>query len=245
MCKAHAETFFRSRLLLGEAGLERLRQSHVVLCGVGGVGSYIAEALVRSGLGKITLVDFDQVAPSNINRQLCALQSTVGQDKVDVVAARLRDVNPECEIKTEKTFVDPETVAQVITGADYVADAIDYLPGKVALVLAAREQNIPLICALGAGRRFDPTLLRVADIRETRICPLARNFRRELRLHGIESGVEVVFSLEQPQTPPPTQPGQKPEIGSLSFVPGAMGLTMASLMVRRLSGLGAPENQSE
>ena len=237
MCEIYPDTFSRSQLLLGEAGLAKLQRSHVVLCGVGGVGSYVAEALVRSGLGSLTLVDFDKVSSSNINRQLCALHSSVGRDKVDVVAERLLDVNPACRIQRQKYFVDEQNAAEIIADADYVADAIDYLPGKVALVLAAREQEKPIVCAMGAGRRLDPTLLRVADISQTHICPLARNFRRELRSKGIESGVEVVFSVEQPLAPPPTPPGEKAPIGSLSFVPGAMGLVMASLIVRRLSGL--------
>lgn len=237
MSDLYPDIFLRGEALLGAEGLKKLQAAHVVLCGVGGVGSYVAEALVRSGLGSLSIVDFDQVAPSNINRQLCALHSTVGRDKAEVAAARLLDVNPHCRIQVHKTFIDADTAASVVTGADYVADAIDYLPGKVALVLAAKEAGIPLLCAMGAGRRLDPTLLRVADISQTHICPLARNFRRELRGKGIDSGVEVVFSVEQPIAPPATPPGEKAPIGSLSFVPGAMGLVMASVIVKRLAGL--------
>ena len=241
MFKAHPEIFTRGELLLGTEGAARLRQSRVLVCGLGGVGSYVAEALARSGLGSLRLVDFDRVAPSNINRQLCALHSTIGQEKADIVAARLADVNPDCQLEVQKIFIGPENAAELLEGVDYVADAIDSLSGKLALALAAREKGVPILCAMGAGRRLDPTKLEVADISRTHICPLARNFRRALREHGVTEGIEVVFSTEHPLPAAPGPAGAAPVIGSLSFVPGAMGLTMASVIVRRLAGLGGEE----
>ncbi|MDO4731942.1 MAG: tRNA threonylcarbamoyladenosine dehydratase [Bacillota bacterium] len=233
----YPDVFLRGEALLGQEGLKKLAAAQVLLCGVGGVGSYVAEALVRSGLGAIRIVDFDQVAPSNINRQLCALHSTIGLDKAEVTAARLADINPGCRIQIEKSFIDADNAAALMEGVDYVADAIDYLPGKLALALNAKEKSIPFLSAMGAGRRLDPSQLRVEDISRTHICPLARNFRRELRSRGLDRGVEVVFSLEHPLPPVSTVAGEKAPIGSLSFVPGAMGLLMASVIVRRLAGL--------
>ena len=237
MVSAHAECHLRSRLLLGEAGLKRLQESYVVVCGLGGVGSYAAEALARSGLGRFLLVDFDQVSPSNINRQLCALHSTVGMKKTDVVAARLHDIAPDAQIQTRRLFIDEDHAMQLIIGADYVVDAIDCIPGKIALVRSSNELGVPILCAMGAGRRLDPTQLRVADISQTQTCPLARNFRHALRNLGIHKGVEVVYSNEKPQPPPMHEPEARSTIGSLTFVPGAMGLIMASVVVRRLAGL--------
>lgn len=232
-----ADCHLRSRLLLGDAGLERLRESYVVVCGLGGVGSYAVEALARSGVGRLLLVDFDQVTPSNINRQLCALHSTIGKAKVEVVSARLQDIAPGAQIQTRQVFVDESNAEQLIVGADYIVDAIDSMAGKIALVQSSRALGIPILCAMGAGRRWDPTRLRVADISQTQTCPLARNFRRALRNLGICQGVEVVFSDEPPQSQMLCASDDCNSIGSLAFVPGAMGLVMASVIVRYLAGL--------
>lgn len=233
------ERFSRSQLLLGAAGMARLRRSQVVICGLGGVGSYVAEAVARCGLGAILLVDFDVVAISNINRQLCALTSTVGQSKAQVVAERIRQIDPECRVEIRRQFIDADNAAQVVGGfkADYLADAIDYVPGKLALIHYALEHDIRLISAMGAGRRLDPSQLRVADISRSRTCPLARTIRRQLRDSGVTSGVTVVYSEENPapQEQAAAEEGRAP-LGSLSFVTASMGLLMASVIIRQLAG---------
>lgn len=224
----------RTELLLGAEGLAKLSRASVTVCGLGGVGSYIAEALVRSGIGELTLIDHDRVAESNINRQLGALRSTVGQNKTAVMAARLADINPECRLIRLDYFIEPENARQLLEPTDYIADAIDYLPGKLALVQQARELHIPIICAMGAGRRLDPSQLQIADISHSFGCPLARRFRRALKDIGIESGVSVAFSSENPQPAAEGENGQRAPIGSYMMVPATMGLLMAAHMIREI-----------
>lgn len=230
----HAERFQRTQLLLGDAAMTRLAAAHVTVCGLGGVGSYAAEAIARAGIGALTLVDFDEVAASNINRQLCALTSTVGQAKADVVAARVADINPDCQVTVYKTRIAPENAAALIADTDYLADAIDDIPAKLALLVAAKQRGLPVIAALGAGRRLDPTRLHIADISETSVCPLARIIRRGLRQAGVSSGLRVVYSSEPPLPQP--EDGKQP-LGSVSFVPAVMGLLLASVVVRELAGI--------
>ena len=223
------EILAREELLIGQENIERLKASHVAVCGVGGVGSYLAEALARCGIGRLTLVDFDSYAASNMNRQLHALHSTLGQVKVEVLASRIADINPLCQVRAVKAFISADNAAELIGHCDYIADAIDSIAAKVALIHYAYRNALPIISAMGAGRRLDPTQLRVADISETSICPLARIMRRELRKVGIASGVRVVFSEEAPRRQLSDARG---EIGSMVFVPAAMGMLMAAEVVR-------------
>ncbi len=223
-----AMQYEREIALIGAAGLARLRRATVTVCGLGGVGSYVAEALARSGVGRLFLIDGDRFAPSNLNRQLGALTDTIGQAKTEVTAARIRQIDPEISVRTATLFLDESNAAVALAATDYLADAIDFLPAKVALAALARQKEVPLIAAMGAGKRLDPSCLQVVDISATHTCPLARRYRKALREQGIESGVTVVFSTENPK-------GQDTAaIGSMMFVPAAMGIMMASVIVRDL-----------
>jgi tRNA A37 threonylcarbamoyladenosine dehydratase len=245
----------RTELLVGSAGLEKLRSSHVMICGIGGVGSYAAEALGRAGVGRITLVDFDDICLTNINRQIHALGSTVGQHKVEVMAARLCDINPAAEIVAVKAFFSRENAEQLLSPKpDYVLDAIDHFTAKVALITTCREQNIPVISSMGAANKLDPTKIHVADIAETKNCRMARSMRKILRKAGISSGVKVVYSTEEHrELDPATSAGCGSEcicpnkddqifscehrrviLGSISYLPPLFGLTMAGVVVNQL-----------
>lgn len=238
---AYDEIFARNLLLLGREAVDKLRNSHVIVCGLGGVGSYVAEALARSGLGKLTLVDSDRVALSNLNRQLPALIPTVGQPKVQVMAERIQAINPECELILENYFIEEGDLAR-LGRADYIVDAVDHLPAKVALIRYARALHIPIACAMGAGLRVAPERLRIADISQTQGCALARKLRRALREINIHDGVPVVYSTEEPREPHPADApveggGIKKPLGSSAFVPATAGLMLASVVVRDLCGI--------
>ena len=229
MSYGREEIYQRQLALIGKDGLAALGSSKVAVCGLGGVGSYVVEALARSGVGELLLIDFDKVSVSNINRQLCALHSTVGRDKADVIAERVADIDPACKVRIARVFLDEDTdMDALFAGCSYIADAIDHIPAKVKMICWAKENGIPVISAMGAGRRLDPGALKVADISKTEGCPLARNMRRLLRQQGIESGVDVVFSTEHPL---PVESGQ---LGSIAFVPSVAGLLMASVIVRNI-----------
>ena len=230
--------FARTRLLLGAEALDRLAACRVAVFGVGGVGGYVVEALARSGIGALDLIDNDTVAESNLNRQIIALHSTIGQYKVDVAAARVRDINPDCRVTAHRVFFLPETQAQFDFSAyDYVVDAIDTVKGKLALVEQARSAGVPIICSMGAGNKLDPTAFRVADIYETSVCPLARVMRTECRRRGIDR-LKVVYSTEPPLRPleKADEPGspRRATPGSVAFVPSAAGLVLASEVIRDL-----------
>ncbi len=237
------EEFSREALLLGEDALERLEHSHVALFGVGGVGSYCAEALARSGVGEITLVDSDTVSLSNINRQLCALHSTVGLYKTDVCAERLRDINPNIKINIRHDFVLPETVGAFdFSCFDYVVDAIDTVSGKLAIILACREAGVEVISCMGSGNKLDPTAFCVTDITKTDTCPLARVMRRELRERGVPH-LRVVFSRES--AIPPKRAvfdGKRQLPASVAFVPSVAGLIAASEAVKYIINKGEGAN---
>lgn len=218
----------RTALLLGEAGVQKLQGSRVAVFGLGGVGSYCAEALARAGVGALTLVDKDTVEESNLNRQLVALYSTVGKDKTEVMQARIADINPDCAVTALPLFYLPDTADNIdLSCFDFIADCIDNVTAKLHLIERARAAGVPVISAMGAGNRLRPELLRIADIGETKICPLARVMRRELNKRGIAQGVPVVYSEEEPIVKAET-------VGSVSFVPSCMGLYMAGYIVRRL-----------
>lgn len=225
--------FERTALLLGKASVERLARKRVAVFGVGGVGGFVCEGLVRAGIGAIDIVDKDTVALSNINRQLIALHSTVGKNKVDVLEERLKDINKDLIIKKYKCFFLPETSETFdFREYDYVVDAIDTVTGKIELILKAKEAGVPIISAMGAGNKLDPTAFQVSDIYKTSVCPLARVMRRELKKRGVEK-LKVVYSKEEP-IKPQFEEGEEVVPGSVSFVPPALGLIIAGEVVKDL-----------
>ena len=235
------EQFERSALLLGEESIERLRRSRVAVFGVGGVGGFAVEALARSGVGTLDLIDHDTVSLTNLNRQIIALHSTLGQYKVDVAAKRIQDICPDTVVNVHRCFYLPETADSFdFTQYDYIIDAIDTVSGKLALVERAKAAGTPIICAMGAGNKLDPTAFRVADISKTQGCPLAKVMRLECRKRGIK-GLKVVYSEEPPQrlSDPPKDPDSGKVIpGSLAFVPSVAGLILAGEVVKELCGFG-------
>lgn len=233
------EAFSRTELLIGKEALARLSRSRVAVFGIGGVGGYVVEALIRSGVGALDLIDNDTVAVSNLNRQIIATTSTIGQYKVDAARERCLDINPQAVIRACRTFYLPETAAQFdFHEYDYVVDAIDTVSGKLALIEQALGAGTPIISSMGAGNKMNPAAFEVADISETSVCPLARIMRRELRKRGIEH-VKVVYSKEPAMTPLGTadqpQSGRRQTPGSNAFVPAAAGLLIASEVVRDLT----------
>lgn len=225
--------FERTALLLGKASVERLARKRVAVFGVGGVGGFVCEGLVRAGIGAIDIVDKDTVALSNLNRQLIALHSTVGKNKVDVLEERLKDINKNLIIKKYKCFFLPETSETFdFREYDYVVDAIDTVTGKIELILKAKEAGVPIISAMGAGNKLDPTAFQVSDIYKTSVCPLARVMRRELKKRGVEK-LKVVYSKEEP-IKPQFEEGEEVVPGSVSFVPPVVGLIIAGEVVKDL-----------
>ncbi len=233
------ERFSRTELLLGEAAVKRLSECRVAVFGVGGVGGYVVEGLARCGIGALELIDSDTVAESNINRQIIALGSTIGRCKVDVAAERVRDISPETEVVTHRCFFLPENSDTFdFSRYDCVVDAIDTVSGKLAIIEKAKSAGVPVISAMGAGNKLDPTAFRAADISQTKGCPLARVMRLELKKRGIK-GVRVVYSEEQPIKPANAEvdPVSKKTVpGSVSFVPSVMGLIIAGEVVKLLTG---------
>ena len=229
--------FEREAMLIGEEALEKLSRSSVALFGVGGVGSYTAEALARSGVGSILLVDNDTVSLSNINRQLCALHSTVGRYKVDVVAERLLDINPRLNVSVRKDFILPENASTFnFSSFDYVIDAIDTVSGKLAIIEGCIAAGTPVISCMGTGNKLDPSALRVTDISKTSTCPLARVMRRELRARGI-SHLPVIYSLEEAKAPLITiTDGKRAVPASIAFVPSVAGLMAAAEAIKTIIG---------
>lgn len=243
--------FHRTRLLLGDDAIEKLKQARVTVAGLGGVGSYAAEALVRSGVGHLRLVDADGVSESNINRQLYALGSTVGQPKVDLAAARVRDINPDCEIETMKLFIDEVTTDSVLDPLpDVLIDAIDTLSPKVGLLQRAVELEVPIIISsMGAANKTDPQAVRIADLSKTRHCRLAKFMRKRLRRRGIETGITCVYSEEETakanvpdeipdfEEPSKTCDGQvRAPLGSSPWLPAIFGLNAAAEAVKKMIG---------
>lgn len=232
----------RSAMLLGDAAVQRLRAASVAVFGLGGVGSYTAEALARTGIGRLVLVDGDTVSDTNRNRQLVALCSTVGQPKAEVMAARVRDINPDCRAEAHTVFYLPGEGQGLVDGCDFVADAVDTVAAKLALAEECTAKGIPLISAMGCGNKLDPTRFRVADITKTSVCPLCRIMRRELKNRGI-AHLPVVFSDEPPRRPA-AEPAEEEKRtgkhalpGSVSFVPSVAGLILAGEIIRRLAGV--------
>ena len=232
--------FERTRILLDDQEQSRLTRAHVLVAGLGGVGSYCAEALARAGVGRLTIIDHDVVGTSNINRQLPALLSTVGQSKAELMAERIRDINPACELTVIREFLIPETVADIVPGdVDYVIDCIDSLNCKVALVATSFERGLNVASSMGAGNKLDPGRIRIADISQTSMCPLASVMRKRLRKRGIPKGVLTVFTDEPGRAPLPPQPvegrGRARAVnGTISYMPPLFGLMLAGAVVQRL-----------
>lgn len=231
----------RTELLLGSEKLELLRQAHVLVVGLGGVGAYAAEMIARAGVGRMTLADADTVGTTNINRQLVALHSTVGRPKAEVLAERLRDINPAIELTIVNQYIKDEATYTLLDAAhyDYVVDCIDTLSPKLALILAALERKMPLVSSMGAGAKMDPTQLEIKDISKTHHCPLAHMLRKRLHKAGIYRGFKAVFS------PEPIREGamiiaeeqnKKSQVGTISYLPALFGIGCASVVIRDLIG---------
>lgn len=244
--------FSRTQLLIGEEGINRLKGAKVAVFGIGGVGGYVCEALVRSGVGAFDLIDDDKVCLTNLNRQIIATRKTVGKYKVDVMKERILDINPDADVQVHKCFFLPENAADFpFEEYDYIVDAVDTVTAKISLVMKAKELNIPIISSMGAGNKLDASLFKVADIYQTKVCPLAKVMRRELKKRGVKK-LKVVYSEEQPMTPvedmaiscrsncicPPGAAHKCTERraipGSVAFVPSVAGLIIAGEVVKDL-----------
>ena len=236
-----ADQFSRSELLLGKMAIEKLKKSRVAVFGLGGVGGYAVEALARAGVGGLYLVDHDVISLSNLNRQLYATHQTIGQYKADVAAKRVAEINPQCEVHIYKTFYLPEKSDQFDFGQyDYVVDAIDTVSSKIGLIMEAKKAGTPIISAMGAGNKLNPTLFEVTDIYKTSVCPLAQVMRRELKKRGVE-GLKVVYSKEKPMKPRVDEAelkesGKRQIPGSVSFVPPVVGFILAGEVIKDLVG---------
>lgn len=251
------DQFSRSQLLLGREAIEKLKHSAVAVFGVGGVGSYAVEALVRGGVGKLALFDDDRVCLTNLNRQIIATRKTVGKPKVDAMSERIREISPDCEIEKNACFYTPQNADQFdLTRYDYIVDSVDTVSAKLELVVRAKRAGVPIISCMGAGNKLDPTRFEVADLYETSVCPLARVMRRECRARGIDH-LKVVYSKEPPLTPFDDvtascryrcicPPGTKRKCeerraipGSVSFVPPVAGMILAGEVIKDLCGVGS------
>ena len=246
------DQFARTQLIYGSEAMKKLASSHIAVFGIGGVGGYAVEALVRSGIGALDLIDDDKVCLTNLNRQIIATRKTVGKYKVDVAKERILDINPDCEVRTYRTFFLPDTADQFdFTEYDYVIDAIDTVTGKLAIIEKAKNEGVPVISSMGAGNKVNPSMFEVADIYETSICPLAKVMRRECKKRGIDS-LKVVYSKEPPSRPledmsvscrqncicPPGTARKCTERrdipGSTAFVPSVVGLIIAGEVINDL-----------
>ncbi len=224
------DQFSRTRLLLGDEAIESLHKKRVAVFGIGGVGGYVCEALVRSGIGAFDLIDDDKVCLTNLNRQIIATRQTVGKNKVDVMRERMLDINPDVKVEVHKCFFLPENADDFpFSEYDYVVDAVDTVTAKIELIMRAQQEGVPVISAMGAGNKLDAGRLKIADIYDTSICPLARVMRRELKKRGVES-LKVVYSDEPPL---PSEDRDTP--GSTAYVPAVAGLLIAGEVVKDLS----------
>lgn len=239
---AHSNPLFeRTHILIGDEGIEKLQNSHVFLAGMGGVGSFTAEALARMGVGKMTLVDHDVVSESNMNRQLVALTSTVGNLKADVMAQRIEDINPHCQLTLLTEFLTPDTIPEVLAqGYNVIIDAIDSLSSKSALLETAWRNDMTVFASMGAGGKLDPTQVRTGDLMDTSICKLAKQLRSQLRKRGVGRGIQTVYSLEAPLPPLPPEPVSRGRAravnGTVSYMPSIFGLTLAGMVINHIVG---------
>ena len=230
----------RSELLLGKEGLERLTSANVLIVGVGGVGAYAAEMLVRAGIGRVTIADSDSVSESNINRQLIALHSTVGRIKTDVLAERLIDINPELQLRVVPEYIKDEKTDEILDSDtfDYIVDAIDTLSPKLALIKGALDRKIPIVSSMGAGAKLDTTKMEICDISKTHHCPLAHMLRKRLHKMGIRRGFKAVFSAEPPIEGAMIlcqEQNKKSNVGTISYLPALFGIGCASAVIRDLT----------
>ncbi len=235
------QAFSRTGMLLGEEGMNRLEHSRVAVFGIGGVGGYVVEALARSGIGALDLIDHDQVSLTNLNRQIIALRSTLGRYKVDIARERVLDINPDCRVTVYRTFYSEETQDLLDFSAfQYIVDCVDTVAAKIRIILNAREAGVPVISCMGAGNKLDPSAFRLADIYQTSVCPLARVMRHELRSRNVDH-LKVLYSTEpplSPRTPEEALPAGKRSIpGSTAFVPSVAGLMLAGAVIRDLAGV--------
>lgn len=219
--KEKMDQFERTRRVIGSEGVSDLQKSRVLIFGVGGVGSYVAEGLARAGIGHITLVDADVVDVTNINRQIPALHSTIGRPKVEVMAERIRDINPECRVQEEQLFFMPEDETIDFSSYDYVVDAVDTVTAKIEIILRAKQAGVPVISSMGTGNKVNPGMFRITALEKTKVCPLAKVMRKEMRKRGI-TDVKVIYSEEKPLSVG----------GSVSFVPSVAGLMIAGEVVK-------------
>ncbi|MBQ0079041.1 MAG: tRNA threonylcarbamoyladenosine dehydratase [Eubacterium sp.] len=227
--------FERTALLLGQENIDRLANARVAVFGVGGVGGFTVEALARSGVGTLDIIDKDTVSVSNINRQIIATHNSVGKSKVQVAAERIHDINPDCKVNAFEIFYLPETADQFdFSQYDYIVDAIDTVTGKIQLVMAAKAAGVPIICSMGAGNKLDPTRFKVADISKTSVCPLAKVMRRELRKRDVKH-LKVVYSEEEALIPTDEDGNRSPVPGSIAFVPSVVGLIIAGEVIKDLT----------
>lgn len=234
-----SETFIRTELLLGRDGIEKLEQAKVAVFGVGGVGGYVAEALARSGVGALVLVDRDVVSESNINRQIIATTKTIGMPKTQAMKERILEINPQAQVEVRDCFFLPETAGEFdFSQYSYVVDAVDTVTAKLELVMQAKAAGVPIISSMGAGNKLDPTRFEVADIYKTSVCPLARVMRRELKKRNVKS-LKVVYSKEEAMTPKEILADESKRVipGSVAFVPSVAGLVIASEVVKDIVGI--------
>ena len=230
----------RTTLLLGEEKLEQLRRAHVLVVGLGGVGAYAAEMIARAGVGRMTIADADTVSATNINRQLIALHSTIGREKSDLMAERLRDINPDIDLTVINRFIKDDETDALLDSArfDFVVDAIDTLSPKLALIKGALDRGIPLVSSMGAGAKTDPTKMEICDISKTHHCPLAHMLRKRLHKVGIRKGFKAVFSAEPPREGAMIlceERNHKSQVGTASYMPAAFGIGCASVVIRDLT----------
>ena len=234
-----SEQFSRTEMLIGSEAMEKLKAARVAVFGIGGVGSYVVEALARAGVGALDLIDSDTVAESNLNRQIIATHSTIGRDKVTVAAERIADINPDCKVRTYKLFYLPENADTFdLTAYDYIVDAIDTVSGKIVLIGGANAVNTPIISSMGTGNKLDPTAFAVTDIYKTSVCPLARVMRAELKKRGIKK-LKVLYSKETPISPkgtPIEDAHRRCVPASISFVPSVAGLIIAGEVIKDIIG---------
>ncbi|OGR14358.1 MAG: tRNA threonylcarbamoyladenosine dehydratase [Desulfobacterales bacterium RIFOXYA12_FULL_46_15] len=239
--------FSRTEQLLGSQIMEKIKNANIAVFGLGAVGSFAVEALARTGIGSLHLIDFDRVDASNINRQLLALNSTVGREKAVLAGERVKDINPECRITVKSSFINAESLEDLLMPEmDVVVDAIDGLNSKINLIAGARGMNIPVVSSMGAGGKTDISLIRAGDISETEVCPLARVVRRRLHRRGIYEGIRAVYSIEKPLNKQPFKPEdavdalpdhgrQRPPIGTVVWIPGVFGLTIAHEVIKLIT----------
>lgn len=221
-----SDQYSRTEMIIGTEAVDKIKAASVIVLGIGGVGSYVVEGLARAGVGRIVLVDNDTVDITNINRQLPALHSTIGKSKAEVMAKRVKDINPSCDVEAVECFFMPETADDFdFSGFDYVVDAIDTVTGKLAIISKAVAEGVPVISSMGTGNKLDPSQFKITTIEKTKVCPLAKVMRKELKARGI-TGVKVLYSEEEPINAGTRTPG------SISFVPSVAGLMIAGAVVR-------------